>query len=248
MSGIIESRGPNSESNKKMKNMHRIFQFCRVFKSAFSAVFLIALLPAISARAQDLTAVLAKLDTAAKNFHTTTASFEFDTIQTDPIPDTDKMTGTAYYERTGTRFQMAAHISHDNDRPAAKAYIFSGGVLRESDTGKESDAKSYTQAGKYESYLMLGFGASGHDLQDKWTIKYLGTEKIDGVATDKLELIAKDPAIRKNIPKVTIWLDTSRAVSLKQDFDEGEGQSRICYYKNIIVNQALPPNAFSFDK
>ena len=30
-------------------------------------------------------------------------------------------------------------------------------MLRESDTGKESDAKSYTQAGKYESYLMLGF-------------------------------------------------------------------------------------------
>ena len=212
------------------------------------AVFALALLPAASAQAEDLASVLAKLDSAAKNFHTTTAAFEFDTIQTDPIPDTDKMTGTAYYERTGSHFQMAAHIAKDNERPAAKAYVFSGGVLRESDTGKESDAKSYTQAGKYESYLMLGFGASGHDLQDKWTIKYLGTEKIDGVTTDKLELVAIDPAIRKNIPKVTIWLDTSRAVSLKQDFDEGEGQSRICYYKNIVVNQALPGNAFSFNK
>ena len=220
----------------------------RIFKFAGSAVFLIALLPIKPARAEDLASVLSKLDAAAKNFHTTTATFEFDTIQTDPIPDTDKMTGTAYYERTGTHFQMAAHISKDNDRPAAKAYIFSGGVLRESDTGKESDAKSYTQAGKYESYLMLGFGASGHDLQDKWTIKYLGTEKIDGVVTDKLELVAIDPAIRKNIPKVTIWLDTSRAVSLKQDFDEGEGQSRICYYKDIVVNQALPGNAFNFNK
>jgi outer membrane lipoprotein-sorting protein len=212
------------------------------------AVFALALLLATSARAEDLASVLAKLDSAAKNFHTTTASFEFDTIQTDPIPDTDKMTGTAYYERTGTHFQMAAHIAKDNDRAAAKAYIFSGGVLRESDTGKETDAKSYTQAGKYESYLMLGFGASGHDLEDKWTIRYLGTEKIDGITTDKLELVAIDPAVRKNIPKVTIWLDTSRAVSLKQDFDEGEGQSRICYYKNIIVNQPLPGNAFSFNK
>ena len=45
-----------------------------------------------------------------------------------------------------------------------------------SDTGKENDAKTYTQAEKYESYLMLGFGASGNDLADKWTIKYLGTE------------------------------------------------------------------------
>jgi hypothetical protein len=221
--------------------MHRILKF------AFSAVLFVALLPTQPARAEDLASVLARLDAAAKDFHTTTAAFEFDTIQTDPIPDTDKMTGTAYYDREGTHFQMAAHITSDNSHPTAKAYIFSGGVLRESDTGKESDARSYTQAGKYESYLMLGFGASGHDLSEKWTITFLGTEKIDGVTTDKLELVAKDPAIRKNIPKVDIWLDTSRAVSLKQFFDEGEGQSRICYYKNIVVNQPLPKGAFSFD-
>ncbi len=222
--------------------MHRILKF------AFSAALLIAPLLMQPARAEDLAGVLAKLDAAAKDFHTTTAAFEFDTIQTDPIPDTDKLTGTAYYDRTGTHFQMAAHITSDNSHPAAKAYIFSGGVLRESDTGKESDARSYTQAGKYESYLMLGFGAGGRDLAEKWTITYLGIEKIDGVTTDRLELVAKDPAIRKNIPKVTIWLDTARAVSLKQVFDEGEGQSRICYYKNIVVNQPLPKGAFSFNK
>lgn len=222
--------------------MHRILKF------AFSAVLFVALLPMQPARAEDLASVLARLDAAAKNFHTTTAAFEFDTIQTDPIPDTDKMTGTAYYDREGTHFQMAAHITSDNSHPAAKAYIFSGGVLRESDTGKESDARSYTQAGKYESYLMLGFGASGSQLAEKWEIKYLGTEKIDGITTDKLELVAKDPAVRKNIPRVTIWLDTAHAVSLKQVFDEGEGQSRICYYKNIVVNQPLPKGAFRFDK
>jgi len=176
----------------------------RTVKFAFSAVLLMALLPNQPARADDLASVLQKLDVAAKDFHTTIATFEFDTIQTDPIPDKDVMTGTAYYDRKRERFQMAAHISSHNDRPAAKAYIFSGGVLRESDTGKESDAKAYTQAGKYESYLMLGFGASGRDLADKWTITYLGTEVIGGIKTDKLELIAKDPTVRKNIPKVTI--------------------------------------------
>lgn len=221
--------------------MHRIVKF------AFSAVLFVALLPIQPARAEDLAGVLAKLDAAAKDFHTTTATFEFDTIQTDPIPDKDVMTGTAYYDREGTHFQMAAHITGDNSHPAAKAYIFSGGVLRESDTGKESDARTYTQAGKYESYLMLGFGASGSQLAEKWDIKYLGTEVIDKTPADKLELVAKDPAIRKNIPRVTIWLDTKHAVSLKQVFDEGEGQSRICYYKNIVVNQPLPKGAFSFD-
>jgi outer membrane lipoprotein-sorting protein len=211
-------------------------------------VLVAAFVPISSLRAEDLAGVLAKLDAAAKNFHTTTTSFEFDTVQTDPIPDTDKLTGTAYYQRQSTHFQMAAHISQHNDRPAAQTYIFSNGILRESDSGKESDAKTYSEAGKYESYLMLGFGASGHDLEDKWDLKYLDTEMIDGVKTDKLELVAKDATVRQNIPKVTIWLDTARAVSLKQVFDEKDGTTRTCHYTTILVNQPLPPGAFSFDK
>lgn len=217
-------------------------------KSLLPIALIAAFVPLSSAHAEDLDGVLSKLDAAAKTFHTTTASFEFDTVQTDPIPDTDIQKGAVYYQRSGTTFQMAAHITSDNGHPAAKAYIFSSGVLRESDTGKAGDAKTFTQAGKYESYLMLGFGASGHGLQEKWTLKYLGTETIDGVKTDKLELVAKDPTVRQNIPKVTIWLDTARAVSLKQVFDEKDGTTRSCHYTNIKVNQALPGGAFSFDK
>lgn len=210
--------------------------------------FFVMLLPAQFARADDLNSVLQQLDAAAKGFHTTTANVEFDTVQTDPIPDKDVMTGMAYYERNGSHFQMAAHLTQHNNRPTAKTYILSSGTLRISDTGKESDAKVYPQAGKYESYLMLGFGASGTQLAEKWTITYLGTETIDNVKTDKLALVAKDPAVRKNILKVTIWLNTSRAVSLKQVFDEGEGQSYTCTYSNIKVNQGVPGNAFAFDK
>jgi len=217
-------------------------------KSVLLTVLFAALMPISALHAEDLAGVLAKLDAAAKNFHTTTASFEFDTVQTDPIPDTDTQTGTVYYQHSGTTFQMAAHITSDNGHHASKAYIFSNGVLRESDTGKTSDARTYTQAGKYESYLMLGFGASGHDLEVKWDLKYLGTETIDGVKTDKVELVAKDATVRQNIPKVTIWLDTARAVSLKQVFDEKDGTTRTCHYTGIKVNQPLPSSAFSFDK
>ena len=84
--------------------------------------------------------------------------------------------------------------------------------------------------------------------EEKWNIKYLGNEIIDGVKTDKLELVAKDPTVRQNIPKVTIWLDTARAVSLKQVFDEKDGTTRTCHYTDIKVNQPLPGGAFSFDK
>ena len=71
---------------------------------------------------------------------------------------------------------------------------------------------------------------------------------IDGIKTDKVELVAKDATVRQNIPTVTIWLDTARAVSLKQVFDEKDGTTRTCHYTSIKVNQPLPPGAFSFDK
>jgi outer membrane lipoprotein-sorting protein len=214
----------------------------------FLALVALAILPLRSAHAEDLASVLAKLDAAAQDFHTTTATFEFDSIQTDPVPDTDVQKGLAYYQRNGTAFQMAGHINEHNNHPNAKIYIISHGVLRISDTGKEADAKTITQASKYEGYFMLGFGASGSQLAEKWDIKYLGQEKIDGVLTDKLELVAKDPTVRKNIVKVTAWMDTTRAVSLQVIFDEGQGQSYVCHYTDIKVNQPLPKTAFDFDK
>lgn len=220
------------------------------------ALLAISFLPLCPANAQDKASVLAELDAAAKGFRTTSATVELDTIQTDPVYDKDVMTGTAYYERKDGHFKMAAHITGHmvgkQSRPMEKTYIFSGGTLRYSDTGKEKDAKPYTEASKYESYLLLGFGASGEELEKKWNITYLGKDKDvtteSGAPTDKLELIAKDPKVLKLFPKVTVWMDTARAVSLKQIFDEGEGQSRICTYTNIKVNQPLPKNAFSFDK
>ena len=92
---------------------------------------------------------------------------------------------------------------------------------------------------------MLGFGASGKELAEKWEIKYAGSETLGGIKTDKLDLVAKDPTVRKNLPKVTIWVDPTRGVSLKQVFDEGQGQSRICTYSNIKVNLPLPADAFT---
>ena len=70
--------------------------------------------------AQDLNSVLARLDAAAPNFHSTSADFQFDSYQTDPVPDKQVQKGTVYYARRGSDFQMAAHIDQENDKPVPK--------------------------------------------------------------------------------------------------------------------------------
>jgi len=212
----------------------------------YLAALVLAFLPGRAAfAADDLNTVLRKLDAAAANFTSTSASFEFDSVVTEPLPDKDVQTGTVYYQRKGTAFQMAAHIDKLNGKPAPKMYTYSNGALKLYDE-LTNQQRSFARAGKFESYLMLGFGASGTALEDKWTITYLGPDTVDGIKTEKLELVAKDPDVKKNIPKVTIWVDTARAVSLKQVFEEGSGQYRVCVYFNIKVNQALPADAFTF--
>lgn len=194
--------------------------------------------------AQDVKTVLSKLDTAAANFHSTSANFEFDSHQTDPVPDKEVQKGTVYYERHGSSFQMAAHIDDENGKPVPKIYTFSKGIFRLYEQLR-NQVTTYKND-KLGGYLMLGFGASGKDLSDKWDITYGGEETIDGVKTEKLELVPKDPALRKNLVKVDVWMDTARGVSLKQVFDQGDGQSRVCVYFNFKFNQPLPSSVFAF--
>jgi outer membrane lipoprotein-sorting protein len=211
--------------------------------TAALALFLAPITPTLAA--QDLQSVLAKLDAASASFHSTIANFEFDSTQTDPVPDTDVQKGIVYYDRKNNAMRMGIHINEVNGKPVPKIIVVSGGEfqLYEKLTNQVTRSK---KAGKYESYLVLGFGASGKDLQQKFDVKYAGEETVGGVKTEKLELVAKDPDVLKLFPKITIWIDPARGVSLKQYFDEGQGQSRTCTYSNIKLNQPQPSDAFTF--
>jgi outer membrane lipoprotein-sorting protein len=225
--------------------MHKASKF---FFPALIALLLLTLLPALAAPAaakeKEKDAVLRRLDEAAKNFHTTSADFEFDSVETDPVPDKVVQKGTVYYERKAGVFQMAAHIREVNGKPVPKDYVYSGGVVKLYEP-LVNQVTILAKASQYESWFMLGFGASGKDLEQKWEIEYLGAETLDGVKTEKLELVPRDPAIHKNLTKVTMWVDPETGVSLKQVLNFSSGEYKVCVYFNIKVNQPLPAGAFT---
>jgi outer membrane lipoprotein-sorting protein len=196
--------------------------------------------------ADDLSSVLSRLDASAKKFHSTSADVEFASTVTDPIPDTDVQTGTEYFQRNDSAFQMGVHIDRDNGQAAPKVIVCCvKGSIQLYDKLLDQVTRLNTLS-QYADWFMLGFGASGKELQEKWDIKYAGSETIDGVNTAKLEMTAKDPNVRKKLPQVILWIDPDRAISIKQYFDEGQGQSRTVHYTNIKVNQSLPKDAFTF--
>jgi outer membrane lipoprotein-sorting protein len=217
-------------------------------KSAFFAIVAAVLAQPHAARADDLRRVLDELNTAAKSFRTTSAEFRFDSKLTEPIPDEEVQSGTVYYERSGSSFKMGVHVAKVDNRDVPKTIVCCAGGKIQMYEKLTNTTSSLDKFNQYEGWFMLGFGASGTELEEKWEITYAGPEMIDGVKTEKLILVAKDEKVRRTIPKVTVWMDTKRGVSLRQLFDQGGGQTRDCRYTEIKVNQSLPPNAFSLER
>jgi len=195
--------------------------------------------------AEDLQSVLSRIDAASANFHTTSADVEFTSAQTKPVPDTDVQKGTVYYKRDGSSYQMGVHIDSDDGQAAPKVIVCCiNGEIKLYDK-LQDQVTTLSKLSQYESWFMLGFGAGSKELAAKWDIVYGGPETVDGVKAEKLELTPKDPNVKAKLPKVILWMDADRAISLKQYFDEGGGQSRTCHYTNIKVNRSLPKDAFT---
>jgi outer membrane lipoprotein-sorting protein len=218
------------------------------FKLVCVAALALAFLPARATTAapqDDLKSVLDRLNVSAANFRSASADVEFDTIETDPIPDTDVQKGIVYYDRKNGAVRMGVQMSEHNGKLSGKAYTYIGGTFKLFEPAI-NQVTIYAKAGKWESYVILGMGASGTDLLEKWNITYLGSETLDGVKTQKLELVAKDPEVRKNVVKVAIWLDPDHAVSLKQEFTLSSTSTYVCKYSNFTFNKSLHNDALTF--
>lgn len=177
--------------------------------------------------------VLAQMDAAAAKFQNAQADFVTDNY-TKVVDDHELQSGVTYFDRTGGQTQMAAII----DKPAKKIVVYKQGVLSYYDPSL--DQLNVFSAGKnkaqYESFLTLGFGGSGKDLKAAWEINDLGPEIIDGVATEKLDLTSQTAKDSAKIAHITIWVDPTRAVSLKQVFYYNSGDTRTTNFTHIKYN------------
>jgi hypothetical protein len=154
-----------------------------------------------------------------------------------------------FVERQGASESMGAAVSDTSSPSAAKVLNYGGGVLQVySPAAKQVDIfKAGANQAKYESFLTLGFGGSGTDLQAAWTINNMGAETINGVSTEKLDLVGKDPSVRSLFSHVTIWVDLKRDVSLKQIFYQPNGDSRTALYTNIKLNDRVDRGPYKID-
>ena len=193
----------------------------------------------------DLNRVLTQLDAAAAKFHSAKADFQWDQFER-VVESTDTQAGVIYYEGSGPAARVAIDIETADGQPSKKTIVYSGGVLQffQPQINQMTVFHAGDKQGQYESYLTLGFGGSGSDLKKSWDIAYRGMESIDGVQTAKLDLVSKEAGVRANFSHVTIWVDPTRAVSLKQILFEPSGDTRTSYFRNIEYNKKISASVF----
>jgi len=196
---------------------------------------------AAAMQAQDLNAVLNSMDQAAAGFHNAQADFAADQYQK-VVNDHDIQKGTIYFRRQGDQVEMAA----DFTAPDKKYVVFSNGMV--SYYQPAIDQVTQYSAGKnkadFESFLVLGFGGRGHDLEKSYDVKFGGMEQVEGVNAGKLELTPKSPKVLSMFNKITLWIDPARGVSVQQRFDEPSGDYRVTKYSNIQLNKKISNDAF----
>jgi outer membrane lipoprotein-sorting protein len=150
-----------------------------------------------------LEAILKKMDAVSASFRTAQAEFEWDNYQKVIDELVDVQTGNIYYRRAGKEIEMMADVKKAGTsasalKPEPKYVLFSEGKVRMYQP--KPDQVTVYDLGKdradLESYIVLGFGGSGQDLQKAFDVKYQGTEKINGVAAAKLELTPKSERVR----------------------------------------------------
>src|SRR5689334_10589313 len=221
--------------------------------AALAVSFVVAQTPAPSTRTQaakassgqensvDLERVLSDMDKAAASFRTAQADFVWDQFSK-VVNDHDLQKGTVYYRRLSKEVQMAADIID----PSKKYVLFSGGKVDvyQPDIEQVTEYNAGKNKAEFESFLVLGFGGSGHDLQKSFDVRFSGNENINGVNAAKLELAPKAARVRNMFSQIILWIDPARGISVQQQFLEPSGDYRLAKYSNIKVNEKLSDSVF----
>jgi outer membrane lipoprotein-sorting protein len=193
----------------------------------------------------DLQKVIGELNAAAAKFSSAQADFTWDQF-TAVVQEHEIQTGTIYFERKKGVTRMAAYLKQDNGKDAPKTVIYDGGEVNfyEPTIKQLTTVKAGANRGQFESFLTLGFGGSGKDLEANWKVTLVGSENMDGVSVTKLDLVPREQKVLDMFTHVTIWVEPSRGISHKQVFYQPSGDLRTATYKNIQYNKPLPSEIF----
>jgi outer membrane lipoprotein-sorting protein len=189
-----------------------------------------------------LETVLSQMDASAGAFHSAEADLTQEDYQK-VVDDHHAENGKIYFRRTSRGLQMAMDFTSS---PDSKYVVLSDDMVRlyQPKIDQVTEYAIGKDRADVESMFALGFGGRGHDLLTSFDVRLAGSETMDGVNVAKLELTPKTPGLKKYFSQIELWVDTSRDISLQQQFFQPSGDYHLAHYSKIRLNQRIPDDIF----
>jgi outer membrane lipoprotein-sorting protein len=189
----------------------------------------------------DLTAVLAKMNQAARTFKSAQGDFEVETY-TELIKEKEQQQGHVYFRRNSKGVDAAFNIPGK----APKQVVYKDGkiLIYEQKINQITEKNVTENKADVEAFLSLGFGARGDDLQRDYDVKLAGWETVNATRTARLDLVPKSEKMRHTYNKILLWVDPERDILLQQQFFEPSGDYRLVRYTNMKLNGNLSDDNF----
>lgn len=193
--------------------------------------------------AAELKQVLAQMDAASQRFHEAYAHYNAD-LYTAIVEQHEAQIGQVAFRRHGSGLEMGILISSQGGQATDRQLLFKEGRLYYYEPNLNQET-IYPASKSYESFLSLGFGGSGREIEQNWTVSLEGFETIDGVRVAKLNLVPKSAEVRNNFSHIEIWVDPTRALAYKQELYMPSGDTRTVLYQGMRYNQPAPSTMFT---
>lgn len=186
--------------------------------------------------------VLSMMDRSAQDFRSLTAALEHVTY-TALVKDTSTESGEIYVRKD-------SKMRIDFTRPDPRTIIRNGDNLYIY-TPKINRVEEYN-IGKNralaDQYLALGFGTRTESLKKNYDVTFVGEEELDGQKMAIIDLVPHSDDVRKQIPKIRMWVDEASWLPVQQKFFEaGSGDYFLSRYKNVMKNLKIGDGKFKPD-
>jgi outer membrane lipoprotein-sorting protein len=191
----------------------------------------------LSSPAAPLAQVLARMDEAAVGFRGLTAAVR-QVSYTFVIKEMTEESGKITLLRPKPKdLRMLVEYSKPEQRAVAFAnkkfqmYYPKLQVVREYDLGKQSSLLN--------EFLLLGFGTPGAELARSYHIKVTGEETLNGVRSDRLELVPKSEEARRHVSGIEIWVSQADGLTIQQKVNQPSRDYTLITYTDIRRNPSL---------
>jgi len=187
--------------------------------------------------------VLRQMEAVAKTFHSFEAQIskkhytavlkEFDTPET----------GQFYYERAK---DGSALLRQEITQPGPGILTIKGGVATYyQPVLKQAQIYNLGKNKDKAEYFALGLGQSPGKLQEKYDIKFQGTEMVTGSPCSVLILKPKNPAEAAYFSTITLWIKKSNGVPIQQKLQESASSNYLLVaFTDEKLNVRIPPSKF----